>query len=145
MSTYFIDFARPAVRFTGALLLAAVLCHPAAADQAKPGLSGLVNHGLIGVASLPGNLRDKFGETTISASAIAVDRASWQRDGNVLRGTITMLPDRGWNVEGTIDYRARLHKVSLAIAPGNVTATVVDTIMLTDADGKQLTGLDPER
>ena len=56
-----------------------------------------------------------------------------------------MLPDRGWNVEGTIDYRARFHKVSLTIAPGNVTATLVDTIMLTDAEGKQITGLDPER
>jgi len=145
MSTYSIDFARPALRFAGTLLLAAALCHPAAADEAKPGLPGLISHGLIGVASIPGNQRDKFGETTIAASAIAVDRASWQRDGNVLRGTIYMLPDRGWNVEGTIDYRARLHKVSLAIAPGNVTATLVDTIMLTDADGKQITGLDPER
>lgn len=145
MSTNPTVSARFAFRLAGAFLLAAALCHPASADQAKPGLPGLVSQGLIGVASLPGNTRDKFGESTISASAITVDRASWQRDGNTLRGTIYMLPDRGWNVEGTIDYRPRFHKMTVSIAPGNVTMTLVDTIMLTDAAGEQMTGLDPER
>lgn len=143
MSTNPAVSARFVLRFAGAVLLATVLCRPALADG--PALPGLVSKGLIGVGSLPGNTRDKFGETTISGSGIAVDRASWQRDGDTLRGTIYMLPDRGWNVEGTIDYRARFHKVNVSIAPGNVTMSVADTIMLTDADGKQITGLDPVR
>ena len=135
--------ARSALRFAGAVLLAAALCHPARADGPAP--PGLVSHGLVGVASLSGSTRDKFGETTIAASGIAVDRASWWREGDTLRGTIYMLPDRGWNVEGTIDYRPRFHKIDVTIAPGKATMVVADTIVLTDDKGEQMTGLDPER
>src|SRR5262249_46961909 len=68
-----------------------------------------------------------------------------------------MLPDRGYNVSGTIDYRARLNKLSVTLeltdnsAPPagaepwtNLTATLVDTILLTDPDGSPLSGLDPQ-
>jgi hypothetical protein len=136
-------FARSALRIAGALVVAAALYLPARAEA--PALPGLVSHGLVGVASLPGNVRDKFGETTIAASGLAVDRASWRREGDTLSGMIWMLPDRGWNVEGTIDYRPRIHKLAVTIAPGKATMTLVDTIKLTDAAGAELTGLDPVR
>ena len=56
-----------------------------------------------------------------------------------------MLPDRGWNVAGTADYRARLNKLSITFKPADasaampaadrqrsVVATLADTILLTD-------------
>ena len=72
------------------------------------------------------------------------------------QGTFYMLPDRGYNVAGTTDYRARLNKLSVTFKPlddpaacrwrsakSSVVATLTDTILLTDAAGQSLTGLDP--
>src|SRR6516165_9070023 len=93
-----------------------------------------VNKALVGVGRLPSDLRDKFAET------------------------FYMLPDRGHNTEGTSDYRARINKLSIIFKPlddpeavplaerqRSVAATLVDTILLTDAAGQPLTGLDPDR
>src|SRR5207245_131939 len=55
-----------------------------------------VNQALVGVGRLPANLRDKFGETFGSGSAIAVDPKSWVRTPTGYQGTFYMLPDRGF-------------------------------------------------
>ena len=112
--------------------------------------------GLVAVGRIPAALRDKFGETFGSGSGMAIDRSTWKRVGDAYEGEIYLLPDRGYNVEGTTDYSARLNRLSLKItpvAPGakppagmeqkGVEATLADTIMLTEADGRPLTGLDP--
>src|SRR2546430_13633244 len=116
-----------------------------------------VNQALVGVGRLPSDLRDKFGETFGSGSAIAVDAKSWVRTPAGYQGTFYMLPDRGRNTEGTRDYRARINKLSITFRPlddptavpvaerqRSVEATLVDTILLTDAAGASLTGLDPD-
>jgi hypothetical protein len=116
----------------------------------------LVNKGLVGVGRLAADLRDKFGETFGSGSSMAIDPTSWTRTGAGYSGTIFLLPDRGYNVSGTIDYRARLNKLSIVFTPVSdtaalpaaerqrtVVATLADTILLTDADGQPLSGLDP--
>ncbi|RWX65383.1 hypothetical protein EN780_18215, partial [Mesorhizobium sp. M4B.F.Ca.ET.089.01.1.1] len=67
-----------------------------------------------------------------------------------------LLPDRGYNVVGTTDYRARLNTVSIELAPtppgaapaagqeqSGVNATLADTLLLTDDKGVDATGLDP--
>jgi hypothetical protein len=72
------------------------------------------------------------------------------------QGILYMLPDRGYNVGGTSDYRARLNKLSVTLTPldnpaavpeaerqNSVVATLTDTILLTDPAGELLTGLDP--
>lgn len=115
-----------------------------------------VNKGLVAVGRLPADLRDKFGETFGSGSGMAIDPRSWRLEGNQYSGTIYLLPDRGYNVEGTTDYRARLNALKLVIkpaAPGEtppaerqqagVTAELTDTILLQEADGRSLTGIDP--
>jgi hypothetical protein len=115
-----------------------------------------VNQALVGVGRLPADLRDKFGETFGSGSAIAVDPKSWVRTPAGYQGTFYMLPDRGFNVTGTSDYRARINKLSITFKPlddpaavpiaqrqSSVAATLADTILLTDAVGQSLTGLDP--
>src|SRR6266542_6555178 len=116
-----------------------------------------VNKALVGVGRLPSDLRDKFGETFGSGSAIAVDPKSWVRTATGYQGTFYMLPDRGYNITGTSDYRARINKlfitfkplddptaVALAERQTSVEATLTDTILLTDVAGQSLTGLDPD-
>src|SRR5215471_7402541 len=116
-----------------------------------------VNKALVGVGRLPSDLRDKFGETFGSGSAIAVDPKSWARTPAGYQGTFYMLPDRGYNVTGTSDYRARINKLFITFTPlddptavpiaqrqSSVAATLTDTILLTDAAGQSLTGLDPD-
>ena len=116
-----------------------------------------VNQALVGVGRLPSDLRDKFGETFGSGSAIAVDPKSWLRTAAGYQGTFYMLPDRGYNVTGTSDYRARINKLFITFKPlddpmaipvgerqTSVEATLTDTILLTDAAGQSLTGLDPD-
>jgi hypothetical protein len=67
-----------------------------------------------------------------------------------------MLPDRGYNITGTFDYRARLNKVSIVLRPvdsetaaaaeepqHSLAASLADSVLLTDRAGRPLTGLDP--
>jgi hypothetical protein len=116
-----------------------------------------VNQALVGVGRLPADLRDKFGETFGSGSAIAFDPKSWVRTPTGYQGTFYMLPDRGFNVTGTSDYRARVNKLFITFKPlddpaavpvaqrqNSVAATLTDTILLTDAAGQSVTELDPD-
>jgi hypothetical protein len=140
-----------------ALAVAAISAGAAHAENAVT-LGGftLINKGLVGVGRLKADLRDRFGETFGSGSGMAVDPNSWTRHGASYRGTFYLLPDRGYNVTGTIDYRARLNKVSIVFTPTHhpddlpadarqrtVVARLADTVLLTDSAGQSLTGLDP--
>src|SRR6516165_6227778 len=97
-----------------------------------------VNQALVGVGRLPADLRDKFGETFGSGSAIAVDPKSWVRTPAGYQGTFYMLPDRGFNVTGTSDYRARINKLFITFKP------LDDPTAVPVAAGQSLTGLDPD-
>jgi hypothetical protein len=137
--------------------LVAVLAPAAlAAETVTIGDLVFVNKALVGVGRLPSDLRDKFGETFGSGSGIVVDPKSWTRTPAGYQGTFYMLPDRGYNVRETTDYRARINKLSVTFTPldhpdtvplvqrqKSVVAELVDTILLTDPAGEPLTGLDP--
>jgi hypothetical protein len=140
-------------------LLAALAPAPAtlAAETVTVGDLVFVNKALVGVGRLPADLRDKFGETFGSGSGMAVDPTSWTRTPAGYQGTFYMLPDRGYNVSGTTDYRARINKLAITFKPlddpqavplaqrqQSVTATLIDTIFLTDPAGEPLTGLDAD-
>ena len=143
-----------------ALALTGVLAFAPAAHAAETVTIGdlvFVNKALVGVGRLPADLRDKFGETFGSGSAIALDAKSWARTPAGYQGTFYMLPDRGHNTQGTRDYRARINKLSITFRPlddptavpvaerqKSVEATLVDTILLTDVAGGPLTALDPD-
>jgi hypothetical protein len=78
-----------------------------------------VNKGLVGVARVPSNAVDEFGETLGGfGSGMAMDLRSWlkDRDGSY-RGVLYMLPDRGWNTQGTTDFRGRLHRFDVILKP----------------------------
>lgn len=159
----FSRFRTIVLRFFSILFVTALFLAPAAGVQIAiaagtvtvDGLT-LTDKGLVGIGRIPASQRDKFGETFGSSSGMAVDAASWTRDANGYHGTIFLLPDRGYNVTGTTDYRPRLNKVSITFNPiadarglsaerqqHEVVAAVVDSMLFTDTDGAPLTGLDP--
>jgi hypothetical protein len=137
-----------------AILAALPLSQFAANAQSGAAGESVTKKTLVGVGRLPADARDKFGETLGSGSGLAVDLKTWTRTADGYRGTFFMLPDRGYNVEGTTDYRARLNKLSITFKPiegpgsaaaeGNgITLKVEDTILLTDDKGEPMSGLDP--
>jgi len=125
---------------------------PALADDTAT-VGGLLNKGLVGVGRIPAAQRDKFGETFGSGSGMAMDTAGWTHDAGTYKGSLWLLPDRGYNVAGTTDYRPRLNTIGIEFAPAapgaagreqaEVKATLADTMLLTDDKGTDATGLDP--
>jgi hypothetical protein len=108
-----------------------------------------VNKGVVGVGRMPAGLRDKFGETFGSGSGLAIDPEVWLREADSYSGVLYMLPDRGYNVTGTIDYRARLNVLGIVLRPAytpgatpiearehSLEATLADTFC-TDAMGRR--------
>ena len=76
------------------------------------------NRGLVGVARVPSNAVDQFGETLGGfGSGMAMDLDSWHNRDGSFGGTLFMLPDRGWNTQGTVDYRGRLHRFEVTLNP----------------------------
>lgn len=103
-----------------AVVLAASAAIPAVAmaeNSATAGGITFINKGLVGIGRIPANQRDKFGETFGSGSGMAIDPAAWSRDGTGYKGTLYLLPDRGYNVSGTVDYRPRLNTIAIGLTP----------------------------
>ncbi len=116
----------------------------------------IVNKGLVGVGRIPASQRDVFGETFGSGSGMAIDPGSWTRTAEGYKGSLWLLPDRGYNVSGTTDYRPRLNTIDILMTPtapgatppagreqAGVTATLAGTMLLKDDKGADMTGLDP--
>src|SRR5262249_58813740 len=77
-----------------------------------------VNKGLVGVGRIPSDAKDKQGDTLGGiGSGMVANVSSWRKDGEVYRGTVYMLPDRGWNTEGSVDYEGRLQVFTVEPAP----------------------------
>jgi hypothetical protein len=151
------------LRRSSHLLLPAALCALLATTAVSfadgsvtVGGTTFVNKGRVGIGRIPANQRDKFGETFGSGSGMSIDTASWKRDGDSYTGSLWLLPDRGYNVSGTTDYRPRLNTIDFRftpVAPGatpspdkqqaQVEAKLADTMLLTDDKGGDTTGLDP--
>ena len=117
----------------------------------------IINHGLVAIGRIPASQKDKFGETFGSGSGMAMDLTAWKKDGTGYSGSLLLLPDRGYNVEGTTDYSDRINRIDFHLDPAAAGATLpqaqqqtgldaklADTIILTDDQGKPVSGLDPE-
>ncbi|RPA88248.1 outer membrane autotransporter [Ascobolus immersus RN42] len=121
---------------------------------------------LAGFGRLSGRIRDKYGDTVSFGSSLAIEPSSWRlvptqstsdrpkgkdsKKKKVYTASAYLLPDRGWNTNGTINYQPRLHKFQLTFDPSvksgskpNLIWTYRDTILLKDNLGRPLTGLDP--
>jgi hypothetical protein len=88
---------------------------------------------------------------------MSINPGTWARDGDGYKGSLWLLPDRGYNVKGTTDYRPRLNTIDIRLTPtppgavpavgkeqSGVEAKLASTLLLTDNAGKDATGLDPE-
>jgi hypothetical protein len=129
------------------LMAGAVFAQPVTFEGAT-----FVNKGLVGVARIAANKLDQYGETLGgSGSGIALDLKSWHRDDwtGDYRGTLHMLPDRGWNTQGTTDFRGRLHRFDFTFRPFYGTSTANQNQLSLHYrssllfDGGKTTGLDP--
>ncbi|MGC4071879.1 MAG: esterase-like activity of phytase family protein [Nibricoccus sp.] len=110
------------------------------------------NLGLVGVGRLPADQRDKFGETFGSFSDFTLDASSWKRnDDGSYTGTLYAQPDRGYNLTGTTNYIPRQNRLTIRLVPAsgsegkadNLSLTLADTVLYTEADGSPLTAFDP--
>ena len=139
-----------------ALALFTALTAALANSTATVGGTSFVNKGLVGVGRIPASQKDKFGETFGSGSGMAIDTSGWTHGADGYKGSLWLLPDRGYNVVGTTDYRPRLNTIGIEFAPvapgaapaagkeqSGVKATLADTMLLTDDKGADATGLDP--
>jgi uncharacterized protein YhjY with autotransporter beta-barrel domain len=116
------------------------------------------NQGLVGVGRLDVRLRDGFGDTLGSlGSGMVADLTRWRRAGDSYSGVFFMLPDRGYNIAGTVDYQGRLQQMGVNFTPIGTTGSapagggqqtqmqlnLTNTIGLREANGTPTTGLDP--
>ena len=101
-------------------LLATLYAAPTLAQPVSVTFQGQIytNQGLVGVARVPSNAVDKFGDTVSLGSGMSVLPGSWHKRGDgSFTGTFLMLPDRGWNTQGTVDYAGRLHRYQATLNP----------------------------
>jgi hypothetical protein len=138
----------------GAAISLAVGCGAASAQSVTFEGSTFTNKGLVGVARVPSNAVDQFGETLGGfGSSMAMDLSTWHKkhDGSYA-GTLYMLPDRGWNTQGSVDYRGRLHRFDVKLTPFTGASTTSQnqlqlnyksSTLFLQAGGQPTTGLDP--
>ncbi|KQV27679.1 hypothetical protein ASC97_04705 [Rhizobium sp. Root1203] len=152
------SIAKP--RHLAAVLVACVALMPLAAladSTVAAGGIAFANKGLVAVGRIPANQRDTFGETFGSGSGMSIDPSTWTHDGAGYKGSLWLLPDRGYNVEGTTDYRPRLNSIDIQLTPtapgaapaagkeqAGVEAKLTSSMLLVDNNGNDATGLDPE-
>jgi len=132
------------MRAAGLLVIATLAASAADAQD-------FTSKGLVAAARIPSNARDSNGETLGGfGSGMALVPGSWHGAGGRFTATLAMLPDRGWNTEGTSDYQARLQFFDLTLAPTNgaphrqagLALNYRKSLMLTDPAGVPTTGLD---
>jgi hypothetical protein len=109
--------------FRNAILLSAAAvaifsAMPAAAQSVVFKGSTFTNDGLVGVARVPSNARDKYGETLGGwGSAMAFVPGSWKMKNGTYTGNLVAVPDRGWNTQGTLDFRGRTQHFKASFVP----------------------------
>ncbi|ETW75139.1 hypothetical protein HETIRDRAFT_455824 [Heterobasidion irregulare TC 32-1] len=123
---------------------------PSLSGAAAAGTNGLVAFGLI-----PSNATESTGDT-IGGIGSAIALAEFVRLGNgSYSGTLVVQPDRGFNVDGTIDYQGRQHRISFTLTPyysstplsfsaaqRTLALLYRDTLLYVERDDKTTTGLD---
>ncbi|KAI0371998.1 hypothetical protein BV20DRAFT_135428 [Pilatotrama ljubarskyi] len=130
---------------------------PSFAVNVSLGGKQYVNKGLVAFGLIPSNFKDSTGDTIGGiGSAIAFKRGSFAKQPNgSFTGTIIAQPDRGFNIDGTIDYQARLHQIDFVLSPyydaddlpfedalQTFQLSYRDTLLYTERESQKTTGLD---
>ncbi|KAG7095023.1 hypothetical protein E1B28_005817 [Marasmius oreades] len=78
-----------------------------------------VNKGLVGFGLIPHDFKESTGDSLGGiGSAIALKRGTWAKGSNgTYTGTLLVRPDRGHNIDTTIDYQSRQHEIEFVLTP----------------------------
>ncbi|WP_395665262.1 esterase-like activity of phytase family protein [Methylocella sp.] len=78
-----------------------------------------VNKGLVGVGRVASNALDQYNETLGGfGSSMALDLSAWKKGADgAYTGVVWMQPDRGWNTQGTTNYRSRAQRFEFRLTP----------------------------
>ncbi|EDR07135.1 uncharacterized protein LACBIDRAFT_235871, partial [Laccaria bicolor S238N-H82] len=113
--------------------------------------------GPVAFGLIPANLKDSTGDTMGGfGSAIALKRGTWKVKNGTFTGTLVVHPDRGYNVDTTVNYQSRQHEVDFTLKPyagatnldfttaqQTLTLSYRKTTLQFDRFGKTTSGLDP--
>jgi hypothetical protein len=130
------------------ILLCLLLAFPAFAGGEAP----MALPRLVGVARIPSDALDSQKETLGGmGSGMMLVPGSWHHTAHGFAAELAMLPDRGWNDAGTVDYRGRLQRFALHLTPddgapgheGQLVLQFQKSLLFTDAKGVATTGFDP--
>ncbi|KAK7038479.1 phytase-like domain-containing protein [Favolaschia claudopus] len=117
-----------------------------------------VSKGLVGFGRIPSNFTESTGDTLGGiGSAIAIKPGSWKELSNgSFTGTLIVQPDRGFNVETTVDYQARRHELDFVLTPYSDSTplpfeqaqktfvlTYKNTVLYFERNNTKTSGLDP--
>jgi hypothetical protein len=107
---------------------------------------------LVGVARIASDALDSRKETLGGmGSGMMLVPGTWHHTAKGFTADLDLLPDRGWNTSGTVDYQGRLQKFKLTLAPddgipgheGQLKLRFQKSLLFTDARGVPTTGFDP--
>ncbi|KAL5527507.1 hypothetical protein ACEPAG_6308 [Sanghuangporus baumii] len=78
-----------------------------------------VNKGLVAFGLIPSNFTESTGDTLGGiGSAIALKMHTFRkRSDDTFSGTFVVQPDRGFNIDGTINYQGRQHEIDFTLRP----------------------------
>jgi hypothetical protein len=143
----------PSLRATLAVVSLVLAATTATAQSVSLGGITFTNQGLAGVGRINHDQKDRVGETFGSLSGLALDPWSWRKNSSgTFSATLYAVPDRGYVKGGvTTGYRARRHRLTLSFRPeasgssrqDQLSLAIAETTLLTEADGRSLTGMDP--
>ncbi|KAG6845603.1 hypothetical protein H0H87_006656 [Tephrocybe sp. NHM501043] len=95
-----------------------------------------LNKGLVGFGLIPSDFRESTGDTLGGiGSAIDLKYGTFKASEGKFSGTFIVQPDRGYNVDQTINYQARTHEVDFTLVP------YYDTVNLTFAAAQKTLSL----
>ncbi|KAF8073546.1 esterase-like activity of phytase-domain-containing protein [Lyophyllum atratum] len=116
-----------------------------------------VNKGLVGFGLIPSDFRESTGDTLGGiGSAMDIKYGSFKASNGKFQGTFVVSPDRGFNINGTIDYQSRHHEIDFTLTPYYDTANLSfvaaqntlslryrKTILNSERENKKTSGLTP--
>ncbi|KAF9261627.1 hypothetical protein L218DRAFT_869593 [Marasmius fiardii PR-910] len=117
-----------------------------------------VNKGLVGFGLIPHDFKDSTGDTLGGIGGAAVfKRGTWaKRSDGAYTGTLAVRPDRGFNIDNTIDYQSRQHEIDFVLTPytgsenlnfedaqKTLQLTYKNTTLMFERNNTKTSGLDP--
>ncbi|KAG9223789.1 hypothetical protein CCMSSC00406_0004870 [Pleurotus cornucopiae] len=78
-----------------------------------------INKGVVGFGLIPSDFRESTGDTLGGiGSAMTLKLGTWAKTSSgTYTGTLVMHPDRGFNVDGTVDVQGRRHEIDFVLTP----------------------------